>query len=226
MIRRHAFGEHPSGKRGQGRYLSLKEFEREYDIFRGKLAEGIDPGPSPGPDPVAAPQVVTPTGSRRRLRATFPSGYSGGTVGGLIADYIVHHGIQHLAPKTLGNYLHVASRYILPRLQKIPAADLGPQDVREVLTAVTKQAPHSTWSCKKILSAAYEWGIVHQSLSSNPTREVKVSVPRRKRSRWLTEEELRQFLGGLDQAPGQGRGCLYADALDALSAARGVRHRC
>ncbi|HEX7183165.1 MAG TPA: integrase arm-type DNA-binding domain-containing protein, partial [Thermoanaerobaculia bacterium] len=41
--RRYYFGEHPSGRRGQPRYLTLKEFETAYDIFRGELAQGIDP---------------------------------------------------------------------------------------------------------------------------------------------------------------------------------------
>ncbi|HEV8580244.1 MAG TPA: Arm DNA-binding domain-containing protein [Thermoanaerobaculia bacterium] len=41
--RRLYFGEHPSGKLGRARYLTLKEFEREYTIARGDLANGIDP---------------------------------------------------------------------------------------------------------------------------------------------------------------------------------------
>jgi hypothetical protein len=43
QLRRVYLGEHPSGRLGRPRYLSLKEFEREYSIVRGDLARGIDP---------------------------------------------------------------------------------------------------------------------------------------------------------------------------------------
>ena len=42
-MRRIYFGEHLSGLRGAARYLSLKDFEREYTITRADLARGIDP---------------------------------------------------------------------------------------------------------------------------------------------------------------------------------------
>ncbi len=41
--RRLTLGEHPCGKKGEPRYLTLKQFETEYQILRGKLAEGKDP---------------------------------------------------------------------------------------------------------------------------------------------------------------------------------------
>jgi hypothetical protein len=44
------FGEHRAGRPGEGRYLTLKEFETAYAVFRGQLAQGIDPQPtSAGP---------------------------------------------------------------------------------------------------------------------------------------------------------------------------------
>jgi hypothetical protein len=42
-LRRLYFGEHSSGLLGASRYLSLKDFEREYTIARADLARGIDP---------------------------------------------------------------------------------------------------------------------------------------------------------------------------------------
>jgi hypothetical protein len=37
---RHYFGEHPSGKLGESRYLSLKEFEREYTPSPAEISPG------------------------------------------------------------------------------------------------------------------------------------------------------------------------------------------
>jgi hypothetical protein len=36
--RRLTIGEHPSGKKGEPRYLTLKQFETDYQILRGKIA--------------------------------------------------------------------------------------------------------------------------------------------------------------------------------------------
>jgi hypothetical protein len=41
--RRMTFGEHPEGKLGRGRYLTLKEFQQAYSIARAELYRGIDP---------------------------------------------------------------------------------------------------------------------------------------------------------------------------------------
>ena len=48
-MRRLYFGEHSSGLLGAPRYLSLKEFEREYTIARADLARGLDPQEPPQP---------------------------------------------------------------------------------------------------------------------------------------------------------------------------------
>src|SRR5262245_65449186 len=42
QLRRYYLGEHPAGKLGEPRYLSLKQFETEFSILRGKLAQGLD----------------------------------------------------------------------------------------------------------------------------------------------------------------------------------------
>jgi hypothetical protein len=42
-MRRLYFWEHSSGLLGALRYLSLKDFEKEYTIARADLARGIDP---------------------------------------------------------------------------------------------------------------------------------------------------------------------------------------
>src|SRR4051794_37814290 len=72
--RRYYFGEHPSGRLGQARYLSLKDFEREYSMARGDLARGIDPQlKTVAVDPETAkliPSVLLP----EDLRKIFPEG--------------------------------------------------------------------------------------------------------------------------------------------------------
>ena len=39
MLRRVYFGEHSSGQLGEPRYLTLKQFETDFSILRGKIAK-------------------------------------------------------------------------------------------------------------------------------------------------------------------------------------------
>jgi hypothetical protein len=98
QLRRVYLGEHPSGRLGRPRYLSLKEFEREYFIVRGDLARGIDPQvKTVAVDPDTAkhiPASLLP----EELRKIFPEGVVEGTVGALLADYLQHQAASHLTP--------------------------------------------------------------------------------------------------------------------------------
>src|SRR3954453_14606422 len=104
QLRRVYLGEHPSGRLGRPRYLSLKEFEREYFIVRGDLPRGIDPQvKTVAVDPDTAkhiPASLLP----EELRKIFPEGVVEGTVGALLADYLQHHAASHLTPRGYVNY--------------------------------------------------------------------------------------------------------------------------
>src|SRR5262249_40691692 len=109
VLRRYYCGEHRCGRPGEGRYLNLKEFESAYAVFRGQLAQGIDPQPpaargkrqrlvaASGTE--CAPLVVSADQVPEALRRLFPRGYTAGTVSALLADYFEHHG-PHLPPRT------------------------------------------------------------------------------------------------------------------------------
>jgi hypothetical protein len=75
QLRRFYFGEHPSGRLGQARYLSLKDFEREYSIVRGDLARGIDPQlKTVAVDPETA-KLIPSSLLPEELRKIFPEGW-------------------------------------------------------------------------------------------------------------------------------------------------------
>src|SRR5215213_1232869 len=77
--RRMCFGEHPEGKLGQARYLTLKEFQQEYTIARADLARGLDPQQKT--------VLVDPSSAKHRasellpkeLQKVFPEGVIEGT---------------------------------------------------------------------------------------------------------------------------------------------------
>lgn len=199
--RRYLFGEHLSGKLGEARYLSLQEFEREYQIFRGKLALGIDPK-----DEVATVASVSeaelrvgPAEVPAFLRGMFPEGYAKGTVSHLMALYFEHHAGPYLKPRTVQGYVDTARRHIVPRLGYVSAETLSAPDVRNALSSISRTAPQMTRSFKKVLSAAFQFGIEHMpGIKANPCAGVRITVPKNKGSRWLTDEELSVFLAGVD----------------------------
>jgi integrase len=202
LLRRFLFGEHRAGRPGEGRYLTLKEFETAYAVFRGQIAQGIDPQPLPaGPGKrrrfaqatallVEETTMVSVDQIPEPLRKLFPRGYASGSVSALLADYFQHHG-PHLAPKTLRTYRHTVARHVIPRFGFVPILALTPQEVRRALTEISQTVPQMVREVKKVLSAAYEYGISHvPGVVTNPCQGVKVTVPRGRRDRWLTDGEI------------------------------------
>ena len=116
QLRRVYLGEHPGGRLGRPRYLTLKEFEWEYSIVRGDLARGIDPQLKTGAvDPETAkhiPSSLLP----EELHKIFPEGVVEGTVGALLADYLQHHAASHLTPRGYINYRQLTRSYLTPML--------------------------------------------------------------------------------------------------------------
>jgi hypothetical protein len=154
VLRRFYFGEHKSGKPGEARYLSLKEFESAYTVFRGQLAAGVDPQPQgrrSSSHRLAAPvhedsaRVVSADLVPSSLRKLFPKGYAVGSISALLADYFEHHG-PHLSAKTLRGYQETAARPVIPRLGFVPILSLTVQEVRQTLTEV--RTPPRIWRAR------------------------------------------------------------------------------
>jgi integrase len=129
----------------------------------------------------------------------FPEGYAKGTVSHLMALYFEQHAGQYLKPRSLQNYVDTARRHIVPRLGYVPAETLSVPDVRNALSSISKTSPQMTRSFKKVLSAAFQFGLEHMpGIKINPCTGVRITVPKNKGSRWLTDEELSVFLAGID----------------------------
>jgi integrase len=197
--KRHSFGYHPSGRKGPGRApetlspMTLQEFERAYEIFRGELAKGRDPKGAPLHVDGLAPKWIGAESLAEDLRAMFPEGVIEGTVGALLAEYFTHARNQ-LAPRSYKGYRAAAKTYLLSRYAKIPLSLFTEEDVRLLLSEVTKRAPQMVREVKKVLSCAFTYGKAHvPGVKVNPCLGVPVTVPKGKRDRWLTEDELITF---------------------------------
>jgi integrase len=217
VLRRFYFGEHKSGRPGEARYFSLKEFESAYTVFRGQLAAGVDPQPRgrrgssrlAAPPHEDAPKLAAVDQIPNALRRLFPKGYALGSVSALLADYFEHHG-PHLAPKTLRGYQETAARHVIPRFGFVPILSLTTQEVRRALTEVSHSAPHMARPVKKVLSGAFEYAITHvPGVSVNPCLGVKITVPRGRRDRWLTDEEITAVLEALPRMADQKAADVY-----------------
>jgi len=216
QLRRVYLGEHPTGRLGRPRYLSLKEFEREYSIVRGDLARGIDPQlKTVAVDPDTAkhiPAFLLP----EELRKIFPEGVVEGTVGALLADYLQHHAASHLTPRGYVNYRQLTRSYLTPTY-KIPVLQFGEEDVRALLSQITRRAPQSVRHAKNVLSCAFVYGKEHiHGVRSNPCQGVKVTVPKGRRDRWLTDSEIEALLQTLPRMKNQKAADVYLLILASL----------
>jgi integrase len=191
--RRLMIGEHPSGKKGERRYLTLKQFETDYQILRGKIAEGKDPQCVTVQETGLAPKRLGPELFPAEIRGLFPEGVLEGTLGALLAAYLgVVKG--QLAPRSFYGYRGAAKTWLIPRFVKTPLEAFGEEDVRALLSDVTRRAPQSVREVKKVLSCAFTWAKAHvPGVKVNPAQNVPVTVPKGQRDRWLTDQELETF---------------------------------
>ena len=201
--RRAYLGFHPSGRRPdrstEGRELepmTLEQFERAYDIFRGELAKGCDPREVRPVQAAASLRVISPEAVPVDLRGLFPEGYREGTFAALVFDYFQHCARPNLKPRTFEGYRQ-AARAFVSLLGSYNPADITSKDVRMVLSRVERTAPQMVRNVKKVLSVVLGYGVTEWHLAANAARGVKVTVKKGKRSRWLTDEEIALTLEAL-----------------------------
>ncbi|HEY0558443.1 MAG TPA: tyrosine-type recombinase/integrase [Thermoanaerobaculia bacterium] len=204
-LTRYSVGYHPSGRLGPGKgrplpAMTLKEFENTYAVFRGELAQGRDPRDKGAQGGAAVESdKIDPDTVPAMLRKFLPQGYYRGSVGALLAEYFVRDAQKNLAARTLKDYRATAQTH-LGVFVDLRADDVSAvtTTLRGKLTQLTKDAPQMTRQVKKVLSAAYEYGLSHwHGLPSNPCREVKVTVKKNRRKRWFPDDELLTILGVL-----------------------------
>ncbi len=203
--RRVYFGYHPSGRRPErpteGRKdllpMTLAQFERAYDVFRGELAKGLDPQETREVIPQAA-QRLAPEAVPEPIRSVFPEGYREGSFAALVADYLLYQALPNLSPRTLMSYK--ATARILAQVfgHRLPS-EITSQDVRSYLSLVERRAPQSARSVRQVFSVVYEHGRSHWHLPVNPVQGVRITVRKGKRDRWLTDAELKTTLETLER---------------------------
>ena len=139
-----------------------------------------------------------------------------GTVGALLADYLQHHAASHLTPRGYLNYRQLTRSYLAPTF-KIPVLQFAEKDVRELLSQITRRAPQSVRHAKNVLSCAFVYGKEHiRGVKSNPCQGVKVTVPKGRRDRWLTDSEIETLLPTLPRIKNQKAADVYLLILASL----------
>ena len=219
LLRRVWFGYHDSGKPAWKKdsertrrkallpCISLKDFETEYRKFVGKLAEGIDPQERTERES-RAEQPEMRLEAPGWLRDLWPEGYGEGTLSHLLARYFeaARTGTIHqkpLKPRTLNGYTTAARIYILKHLGDWPAISISQDQVADLFSEIARTAPQMVRNVKKVLSGAYEHAratnLRGMRSYPNPTRGMKIAIPRGKRDRWLKDDELEILLPGLER---------------------------
>jgi integrase len=139
-----------------------------------------------------------------------------GTVGALVAEYLQRHAALHLTPRGYLNYRQITRSYLTP-VFKVPALQFGEEDVRALLSQVTRRAPQAVRQAKNVLSCAFEYGKEHiHGIQANPCPGVKVTVPKVRRDRWLTDSELEILLATLPRMKSQMAADVYLLILASL----------
>jgi hypothetical protein len=179
-------------------------------------ARGIDPQlKSVAVDPDTAkhlPASLLP----EELRKIFPEGVVEGTVGALLADYLQHHAASRLTPRGYLNYRQLTPSYLTPTY-KIPVLQFGEEDVRALLSQVTRRVPQAVRHAKNVLRCAFAYGKEHiHGVKSNPCQGVKVTVPKVRRDRWLTDSEIETILQALPGMKSQKAADVYLLILASL----------
>ncbi|MEA2603385.1 MAG: hypothetical protein QOF89_4377 [Acidobacteriota bacterium] len=89
--------------------------------------------------------------------------------------------------------------------------------MRGLLSQVTKRVPQAVRHAKNVLSCAFEYGKEHiHGVKSNPCKGIKVTVPKGKRDRWLTDSEIETVMEILPGMKDQRAADVYALILTSM----------
>jgi integrase len=225
-LRRLYLGEHRTGKAGQGKYLTLEEFRKAYEVIRGTLAHGIDPQSGTGApvpswtssghvsisrcseaeDDVRSARVFPVAAVPEWLQSVFPKGYTEGTLAHRLSQYFeaarTGKGTRQLAPRSLKNYVAGAKTHLVPRWGTRRATSITQDCVFDVFAELAKRAPQMVRQIKKVLAGLYKYcraNVREMRHFPNPTQGIKIEVPKAKRDRWLNDDELQILLPALDR---------------------------
>ena len=218
---RVTLGEHASSKGGKVEFapelaLTLRQFESEYAKLKGDLARGIDPNRS-GTLETEAPKLIARDDLPADLQSIFPHGVLPGTVGFLLKDYLDRHASLHLTPRSYINYRQTTRAYLSP-VYLAPIPSFASMDVRVLLDQIETRAPQSVRGAKNVLSVAFTWGMNKPAygITSNPCQGIKVTVPKGKRERFLTDTEVETVMAALPRMKDQKAADVYRIILSSL----------
>lgn len=195
--RRHLVGEHPSGRRWQERYLTLKEFESEYEILRGDLRRGIGPVLS-----LSARSVSPPPKENAPTRPSpgwmkSSSFYSEGSFADLSVRFFEWCSQKrHLAPRTLEKYRIITNAHLLPTIGSIWIPALSREHLRP---AIEKKNDPTVEDIRKAFNCQFNWGIDNLDFMKgllNPFPRTKLSVGHDER--WFRDDDLKAIFPAFD----------------------------
>lgn len=225
-LRRLYLGEHHTGKAGQGKYLTLEEFRKAYEIIRGTLAHGIDPQSGAGAQvpswtssghvpaascsevlgEVRSASLLPVSAVPEWLQSVFPDGYAEGTLAHRLSEYFeaARKGTatRKLAPRSLNNYVASAKTHLIPRWGTRQATSITQDCIFDLFAELSKRAPQMVRQVKKVLSGVYKYcraNVREMRHFPSPTLGIKIEVPKVKRDRWLPDEELQILLPALER---------------------------
>jgi integrase len=200
--RRAVLGEHPSGRLGRPCYLTVKQFEEAYTLFKADLLKGIEPNPRRVSEQVTREQLRVP----ESLQKVFPNGVLPGTLGELLLRYLVRLRAKvesgEAARKTENSYRHTTARY-LPPIFGVNYLDM--EASRGALTALLCDLEISSREnarkARKVVANAYNQGIKDLPLlrgKQNPAHGL-FSIEGSTGTRFYSDVEIQRLFQGLDQ---------------------------
>jgi hypothetical protein len=157
--RRAVLGEHPSGRLGRACYLSVKQFEEAYTLFRADLLKGIEPSTRGIRERVAA-EIQIP----ESLERVFPHGVVPGTTGELLLRYLIRLQAKLAAgetsPKTAKSYRQTTARY-LPPIFGVKYLDMeaARSAIMSLISELKSSSRENARKARKVAANAFNQGI-------------------------------------------------------------------
>lgn len=166
--------------------MKPNEAKKSHSTAWTKINAGIDPNQERVDARRAAAEIK---------RAAF-------TVGDLAARYIEDHIKINNMPSWQAEATRLIKKHIIPALGEKPVKDVGPANISEFLLKIQKSTPTQANRVRAVLRTMFgraeEWE--YRPLGSNPVVVVKVRSPEVKRTRRLSELELKALGAALSKS--------------------------
>lgn len=107
-------------------------------------------------------------------------------------------GAEGGAVRTLDSYEQLLKKDVFPTLGAMPADDIAPESIAEVLEAIEARSKHSAHRVRSALGSTYRWGLKRRKVKSNPVKDLGFIYRGERRVVTVSDDELTRLWEAFD----------------------------